>query len=112
MPNYDYQCPRCGLQVDLRRGLDEGTIVCPNCNEESATRVAVNLHQGIVLRGGPNAPMPDRDNPVAVQEEMARELKGKGWTAERATQEIRDNITTDEKGNKSLNTKGMTQKTS
>lgn len=37
MPNYDYKCPQCELEMELRRPIADTTpVLCPECDAEMA----------------------------------------------------------------------------
>ncbi len=42
MPEYDYQCEKCGKEFSLRMGisqLDMARVRCPDCESEETKRV-------------------------------------------------------------------------
>ena len=53
--------------------------------------------------------MPRRDDIESVQEEYHKEVKKRGWTTERAVEELRANRFTDPEGQVRIDTSKMTQ---
>lgn len=112
MPIYDYHCLGCGRLSDLVRGYDDYTIACPSCSG-TAERVPVYISQGVVVHGGPNALLPPRPQTTAdhmeVQELYGKEVKKRGWDADRAIRELRANKFEDDKGALHIDTTKMTK---
>lgn len=111
-PVYDYDCPGCGRLSDIVRGYDDYTTACPSCGKR-AERVPVYQSQGLVVHDGPNAPLPahpqtDPERQV-VQELYGKEVKKRGWSADRAIGELRANKFEDETGALRIDTTKMTQ---
>ena len=90
-------------------GREDYNIACPTCGETSE-RNPVPSHIGILIVGGPNQPMPPKDNMSAIQEETHKIVKKAGWTTERAVDEMRKNMTTDEKDVHSFNPQKLTKR--
>ena len=114
MPIYDYNCSGCGRLADLVRGYDDYTTACPSCGEP-AERVPVYHEQGVIFKGAgftksviPPRPQTDEQR-WDVQEEMGKELKKRGWSADRAITELRANKFEDETGQLRIDTTKMTQ---
>ena len=108
MATYDYNCPQCGFISSLRRGYDDYSISCPTCGG-TAERVPVYYSQGLVIRGGPNAPMPRQDDVESTQDEYRKEVRKRGWSADRAIQELRANKITDANDQLRIDTRKMTK---
>ena len=108
MPNYDYRCATCGVINSLTRGYEDYSIDCPLC-DGMATRIPVYRSQGIIVRGGPNATMPPRNDAQAIQEEYGKEVKKRGWSADRAVEELRSSKFEDSTGQLSIDTTKMTK---
>lgn len=106
MPIYEYDCS-CG-RFEAVRSYDDSTIACPRCGG-TAKRVPVYRSQGLIVRDGPNAPMPPRSDTQTVQEETRKALAKRNWTAERAVEELRATRFTDEQGQLRIDTRKMTQ---
>ena len=110
MPRYDYTCT-CGC-FEAMRGYDDYTITCPDCGG-LAERVSVYPQQGVIVRDGPNAPLPPcpQTDPERqeVQELYGKEVEKRGWSADRAMTELRANKFEDETGALRIDTTKMTQ---
>lgn len=104
MPLYEYRC-ECGL-FETIAGREDYTIACPQCGN-TADRNPVPSSVGIVVRGGPNQPMPPRTDAAAVNHEMHKELKKKGWNVDRTVEEMRKHRTTDAEGRPAINTAAL-----
>ena len=104
MPTYDYRCATDGLINGLRRGYDDATIDCPLC-EGTATRVPVNSIR-FTMEG---QSMPRRDDIESTQEEYAKEVRKRGWSADRAIDGLRANKFEDETGQLRIDTRKMPQ---
>ena len=112
MPVYAYTCS-CG-RFEAIRGYDDYTTACPNCGE-TAERVPVYREQSVIFKGAgftksvlPPPPQTD-DQKWDVQDEMGKELKKRGWSADRAIEELRANKFEDETGALRIDTTKMTQ---
>ena len=105
MPLYDYCCPDCGM-FEANAGREAGTTACPQCSNP-AKRNPVPSSVGVVIRGGPNQPMPPKGDTVAINEEMHKEVKKRGWNVDRTVEEMRKNRTTDSRGKLAINTAAL-----
>ena len=109
MPIYDFSCSRCrSYYNDQYASYEDYSIPCPSC-DGTAKRIPVYRNQGIIVHGGPNAPMPPRGDTQAVQEEYAKEVRKRGWTAERSVEELRKTKFTDATGQLRVDTKKLPQ---
>lgn len=102
MPLYEYACRGCGV-FEQRAGYDDTSVKCA-CGLR-AKRQAV-YSQSVIFKGGGRVVLPPPGEEAGV---MQTELKKRGWDADRAITEIRENIVTDEKGARSIDLAGMTQ---
>lgn len=51
MPTYDYQCQKCGHEMEaFQRMSDEPLVTCPSCNEPSLKR-KIGVGAGIIFKG-------------------------------------------------------------
>ena len=96
------------------RGYSADTTDCPMCGT-LAERVPVYREQGVIFKGAgftksvlPPPPQTDEQK-YDVQEEMGKELKKRGWSADRAITELRANKFEDETGQLRIDTTKMTQ---
>ena len=105
MPRYDYCCRECGM-FEAVAGYDDRTIACPRC-QQTADRNPVPSSVGITIKGGPNQPMPPKGDTAAINGEMHKELKKKGWSVDRTVEEMRKNRTTDSRGRLAINTAAL-----
>lgn len=108
MPLYEYRCSACGA-FDLLAGRDDYAIACPRCGDTADRNPVPSSTGGIIIRGGPNQPMPPRGDRAAINEEMHKEVRKRGWTTERTVEEMRKNMSIDERGKRSIDMTKMTQ---
>ena len=107
MPLYDFSCG-CGRVTESREGIGVTAIPCP-CGRIAA-RVSVYRDQGVIFSGGgfTKSVMPPPG--VESQQEYFKEVRKRGWTGDRAVEEMRKNIIEDPKtGRRSVNTAAMTK---
>ena len=51
MPTYQYQCTKCGHQLEEFQSMSEAPLVhCPNCNTDSLVRV-IGAGAGLIFKG-------------------------------------------------------------
>ena len=56
MPLYDFRCPQCEYDFEIRRSFsDEGSVPCPECNTEARQVYSVFSFGGRF--GSPKSPM-------------------------------------------------------
>jgi len=106
LPKYDYACPECGV-FEQHGGYDATSVKCA-CGLR-AKRQAV-YSQAVIFKGGgfTKTVLPPPGDPAEASI-MQGELKKRGWDADRAISELRENTVTDEEGNRSIDLAGMTQ---
>jgi putative FmdB family regulatory protein len=59
MPIYEYECPACGKEFELRRGINDSDreIKCPKCGAGDQRRVFSMFSTGSLSRDcSPNSP--------------------------------------------------------
>lgn len=102
MPIYEYNCPEHGA-FERRAGYEDSQQPC-GCGLLSSRRAVYPLSFKIEGKS-----MPRRDDVVSTQEEMHKELRKRGWSADRAIEELRANKFEDETGSLRIDTRKMTQ---
>ena len=102
MPFYTYHCPDHGA-FDKRAGYNDAYTLCI-CGEPSVRQAVYGL--SFVMEG---RSMPRRDDVYSTQEEYHKEIKKRGWSADRAVTELRTSKFVDNEGQLRINTATMTQ---
>src|SRR3990167_2337563 len=102
MAIYNYVCSIHGA-FERRAGYDDSYWPCA-CGLSSPRQTVYPLTYNIEGRS-----MPRRDDLASTQEEMGKELKKRGWSADRAIQELRDSKFEKEDGGSYIDTRKMSK---
>lgn len=103
MPIYDYRCKKCHTTFTRGARYDDVLALC-ECGE-MAQRSPIYMTNNIIA----GQSLPRRDDAGSIQEEYGKEVKKRGWSKDRAIEELRANRFTDAEGQMRIDTSKMTQ---
>lgn len=103
MPLYDFECNKCGV-YEMRAHYEDDIVPC-ECGSTASRLSVYKINHKIEGQS-----LPRRDDHDGTREEMGKELKKRGYSFQRAIDEIGSNIRQSETSNlKELNTPALTK---